>query len=101
MEFEEAQENCATKFPGGRLFEPHTKSIHDKVVKAEKDVTRRRHYFYIGITDKTTEGIWRYESSGNKVSDSMTLPWISGSGNRGTSRNCVETYSNPSHSNFH
>ena len=100
LNYDKAQENCATKFPGGRLFEPRTKSIFDKVCTAIKEVTGEEAWFRIGITDQSTEGIWRYPSTGNKVSDSMSLPWASSKHIGGTDKNCVETYSKPSSLNF-
>ena len=75
-----SQANAYCKNNGGKLFEPKSASINNRVVALarSKGVT----LFWIGINDKTTEGRFTYESDGKVI---VWKNWNSGEPNNGRS----------------
>ena len=72
FDYENAQRNCASKFSsGGKIFEPLTKSINDRVYGEFKQITGKYGWVWVGVTDEANEGVFRYASSGVPVSDDM------------------------------
>ena len=57
FQYQEAQDNCGTKFQGGRLFEPRSISINDKVAQAAF-VALGSVQFWLGLADEATEGLY-------------------------------------------
>ena len=73
--FDNSQAHCKEIFPlGGRLFEPRDETTNEEVVKAKKG------YFvggrvWFGITDRTSQGSYRYLSDDGQLTISK---WHSG-----------------------
>ena len=115
--YENAQQNCANRFSsGGKMFEPFSKSINDRVYGEFKEITGKEDWVWVGVIDKENEGsagvdysgfpvfkenevVFRYASSGVPVSNHMTIPWRNGEPYKGRSHNCVTVHTGPS--NFH
>ena len=74
--FDAAQSLCATKFQGGRLFEPRSLTTSNEVSDAVNDASLGSAYYYIGISDYISDDVLAYESTGTSVS--ITIPWHSG-----------------------
>ena len=85
--YDDAKQNCNTKFPQGKLFEPKSLSSNKKVHKAALSIENYPHW-WIGITDKRSEGSWVYDSDGASVA--FSIPWISGEPTGGTVQNCLQ-----------
>ena len=85
--YNDAKQNCNTKFPQGKLFEPKSLSSNKKVHKAALSIENYPHW-WIGITDKRSEGSWVYDSDGASVA--FSIPWISGEPTGGTVQNCLQ-----------
>jgi hypothetical protein len=101
FDYESAQQNCDTKFSGGKIFEPLTKSINDRVYGEFKQITGKEGWVWVGVTDEANEGVFRYAGSGVPVSNHMTPTWtISSEPDGGRSENCVMVYTVPTHSYF-
>jgi hypothetical protein len=76
--YETAEAGCVGKFPkGGRLFEPLTIEINDKVLNASRDVVSgSNNWFYIGVKRSATVGSdFKFVSSG--VTVPYAIPWLS------------------------
>ena len=63
-------------FTSGRLFEPKTQSLNDKVFDESKAIIAYPSYKWIGIIQKG--GSWVYTSSGTVCAD---LNWLAGQPN--------------------
>ena len=74
--FDAAQSLCATKFLGGRLFEPRSLTANNDVSQAVADANLGSSWYYIGISDKISNDVLAYESTASSVS--ITIPWASG-----------------------
>ena len=100
--YESAQQNCVNKFSsGGKMFEPMSKSINDKVYGEFKQITGTSGWVWVGVTDEANEGVFRYAISGVPVSNHMTPTWTGSSEpDGGRSENCVKVYTKPTHSYF-
>ena len=86
MNYEAAKQNCHTKFNGmGKMFEPKTLAINEKVHEIALDL--KRHHYWVGVNDIQNEGTWVYTSDGSPIP--FNAPWFSGYGSRGASLNCV------------
>ena len=73
-----AEASCVGKFPkGGRLFEPLSIEIHDKVLIASRQViSGSNNWFYIGVKRSATVGsAYKFVSSG--VTVPYAIPWFS------------------------
>ena len=90
--YDDAKQNCNTKFSQGKLFEPKSASSNKKVHQAAFGINRTN--YWIGISDKTSEGRWVYESDGASVA--FSIPWRSGQPNGDSDQNCLGYYSSPS-----
>ena len=72
--YEEAQANCAGKFPsGGRLFEPQSLTTNNNVLKESRVVIPEDNWSYIGVKRVNNAGDFKYVSSGLKVP--FDIPW--------------------------
>ena len=116
--YENAQENCANRFSsGGKMFEPLSISINDRVYGEFKEITGKEDWVWVGAIDKENEGssnvdysgvplfkeneaIFRYASSRVPVSNHMTIPWRDGEPYEGRSHNCVTVQTGPSSFHF-
>ena len=91
--YDDAKQNCNTKFPQGKLFEPKSSSSNKKVHKVALSIKWAS--FWIGITDKRSEGNWVYDSDGASVA--FSIQWYTATGqpnpNGGSSENCLIYYS--------
>ena len=90
--YDTAKENCKTKFNGmngtGKLFEPKTLDVNEKVHKiAVSDFAEN--WYWVGVNDIQSDGTWVYTSNGSPIP--FNLPWLSSLffGSRGTSKNCI------------
>ena len=96
-----AKQNCNTKFPQGKLFEPKSTSSNRKVHKeALSYYPNEPGYpsgYWIGINDKRSEGSWVYDSDGTSVA--FSIPWYNGEpngltdGGGNTYQNCLKYWS--------
>ena len=69
--YETAQAGCVGKFPkGGRLFEPQSIEINEKVMIASREIVSGPAYFYIGVKRSETVG-----SDYKLVSSSVPVPF--------------------------
>ena len=60
---------------GGRLFEPKTLTENRLVYKVAKNIIDlRTNGAWIGVTDKSFEGSFKYDSNGSPVSFSRFFP---------------------------
>ena len=78
MTYEKAKQLCATKFLGGKLFEPENLAINNLVWNSFKDINIGSSW--IGINEKNSENIFHYDKSGIKVP--FNPRWYPKSGNR-------------------
>ena len=92
LTFDKATQNCQEKlkdYGGGILYEPNSNAEQKRIV----DMAYERlsgQWFWIGVTDKTTEGQFSYNSNNQPIS--FTPDWYrvtSPSGYRGRSNNCI------------
>ena len=78
MNYADAQLNCQNKFGnlGGKLFEPLSVEINDKVLIASREVVSGYFWFYIGVKRSATVGSdFKFVSSG--VTVPYAIPWFS------------------------
>ena len=88
--YETAEAGCVGKFPkGGRLFEPPTIEINDKVLNASRDVVSgSNNWFYIGVKRSATVGSdFKFVSSG--VTVPYAISWQSTPSMLDSTRQCV------------
>ena len=79
--FDNSQAHCKEVFPlGGQLFEPRDDTTNKEVMK-----NRYKGATWIGITDRSSQGIYRYESDNGQLTVSQ---WYSGEPN-GADQHCV------------
>ena len=65
--FDDSQAHCKQVFPnGGRLFEPRDETTNKEVIKNRYNVFR-----WIGITDRISQGNYRYESDNGQLTVSQ------------------------------
>ena len=97
-----AIENCKEKlaeYGGGRLFQPRSRDQNELILKLAHESTGTSNWFWLGITDNTTEGEYTYKSDGVPIKYDPN--WHNGYGSRGTRFNCILTYmADESHSQF-
>ena len=92
--YEGAKQNCETKFGGhGKLFEPKTWSENQMAYKIGLQSFGVN--WWIGVSDRQTEGSFVYESNGSPISFTPKFHTCCGWGSRGTSHNCI-LYNRPS-----
>ena len=86
--YDDAKQNCNTKVPQGKLFEPKSSSINKKINKLA--LVLKSGHWWIGINDKRNEGSWVYDSDGSSIS--FSIPWIPGepSGGGSSGDYCVQ-----------
>ena len=76
--FDKSQAHCKEIFPlGGRNFEPRDQTTNKEVAKAYKELTNNN-YAWIGITDRSSQGNYQYESDNGELTVSQ---WKSGEPN--------------------
>ena len=76
--YDDAQLNCQNKFDklGGKLFEPLSVEINDKVLIASREVVSGNAWFDIGVKRSATLGSdFKFVSSG--VTVPYAIPWTS------------------------
>ena len=78
--FDDSQAHCKEIFPiGGRLFEPRDETTNKKVVKAKKKYhggSYRGSTTWIGITDRRSQGNYRYLSDNGQLT--VSSKWLPG-----------------------
>ena len=93
---ETAIENCKEKladYGGGKLFQPRSRAQNELVLKLAHESTGSSSWFWLGITDETTEGEFTYVANGEPIN--FDPHWLSNSyGSRGTGFNCILSYLN-------
>ena len=89
--YDDAKQNCNTKFTLGKLFEPKSSTSSKRVHKVALGIKSAS--FWLGINDKRNEGSWVYDSDGTSVA--FSIPWYPEEPNGGSSQNCL-VYWNPS-----
>ena len=85
--YETAEAGCVGKFPkGGRLFQPLSIEINDKVLIASREVVSG--WFYIGVKRNETAGSdFKFVSSG--VTVPYAIPWQSTPSTSDSTHQCV------------
>ena len=78
--FDDAHEHCGQLIEHGRLFEPKNRLQNDLVVTLVEMRQLEAQYTWIGITDRLTEGKFKYVSSGK---DAFFTKWAIGEPNNG------------------
>ena len=89
LTYDKAIENCQEKlkdYGGGILYEPYSIEEQKRIVDMAYERGSMSWYF-IGVTDKTTEGQYTYNS--NNQSINFSPDWYSGWGSKGPSYNCI------------
>ena len=89
LTYDKAIQNCQEKlkdYGGGILYEPYSIAEQKRVVDmAYEHFTAD--WAWIGVTDKTTEGQYMYNSNNQPID--FTPDWDLDGGSRGRSNNCV------------
>ena len=88
--FEEAQEDCASRFPnGGKLFEPQSLEISNKVLTATSNHGNLQNYWlYIGVKRGEAQySDYKFVTSG--VTVPYDINWTPGAPRAETSYQCV------------
>ena len=84
----EAEANCPTKFSnGGKLFEPMSLQVSELVWEAFKDTILTGYGPWIGVNDKGNPSVYKYTSSGSKVS--FAIPFNYKYYNANSSKECI------------
>ena len=86
--FDDSQANCKEIFPlGGKLFEPRDETTTAEVGKAYRKFNGNRQT-WIGITDRSSQGIYQYETDNGNLTVSQ---WATSNPNRPSDDNhhCV------------
>jgi len=87
--FDDSQVHCKDIFPlGGRLFEPREQITYEEVRKFKKWYHGSSSISWIGITDRISQGDYRYSSDNGHLTMS---DWRSGEPNNNNER-CVIMY---------
>ena len=84
--FDDAHQHCGQLIEHGRLFEPKNLLQNDLVLTLLDMRQKEAQYAWIGITDRQTEGKFKYVSSGK---DAFFTKWAIGEPNGGEDQNCV------------
>ena len=72
--YDDAKQNCNTKFTQGKLFEPKSLASNKKVYLAALDT--KNIDWWLGINDKRNKGSWVYDSDGSSIA--FSIPWYPG-----------------------
>ena len=85
--FDDAKKTC--NGVNGKMFEPRSKEINDDVATEARKLIGDDRWYWLGITDKVSEGNWSYNSNGQTISFEN---WFSGQPATigGENENCVE-----------
>ena len=90
LNYDQAIENCKEKFKhyggGGILYEPNSIGEQKRIVDMALEHGSRS-WHWIGVTDKTTEGQFTYNSNNQPIN--FTPDWHPGTGSYGRSNNCI------------
>ena len=89
--YDDAKQNCNTKFSRAKLFEPKSSTTRKRVHQMALSITNAG--FWLGINDKRSEGSWVYDT--DETSVTFSIPWYPGEPNGGRGQNCL-MYWNPS-----
>ena len=87
-DFDSAQQQCAQLVHNGRLFEPKNRLQNDQVLTLVKSLQPSN--WWIGITDRQSEGRWEYLSSGKVTSFSNWAPGQPDDGQRSNTQDCAQ-----------
>ena len=87
-DFDSAQQQCAQLVHNGRLFEPKNRLQNDLVLTLVKSLQPSN--WWIGITDRQSEGRWEYLSSGKVTSFSNWAPGQPDDGQRSNTQDCAQ-----------
>ena len=86
--YDTAQAGCSGKFPkGGRLFEPLSLEMNEKVLIASREVISGNAWYYIGIKRGSSVQTFKFVSSG--VTVPYAMPWHPSSPSTSDSIRCV------------
>jgi len=91
--FSDAQQYCSTVFGSnlrGKIHEPRSRRQQYEVALKWKEFAPHSGY-RLGITDKQSEGVWKYASDDQEVTYNK---WNSGQPDGGTDQNCAVLYWN-------
>ena len=84
--FDDSQAHCKEVFPlGGKLFEPRDETTNKEVLKAYKRYHGEFSNTWLGITDRISQGSYKYESDNGQLTISK---WSEGQPNYDSER-CV------------
>ena len=101
LTYDKAIENCKEKLKeyggGGILYEPNSIAEQKRIVDMAYE--RSSSWYWIGVTDKTTEGQFTYNSNNQPIN--FTPDWYPGGGSRGQSNNCIMMYVNSLSGSYH
>ena len=90
LTYDQAIENCKEKLKdyggGGILYEPNSIAEQKRIVDMAYEHFSG-YWAWIGVTDKTTEGQFTYNSNNQPIN--FTPDWYAGGGSRGQSDNCI------------
>ena len=93
LTYDQAIENCKEKLKGygeGILYEPNSIAEQKRIVDMAYERWSFSDWAWIGVTDKTTEGQFTYNSNNQPIN--FTPDWHSDGGSRGQSYNCIQMY---------
>ena len=95
LTYDQAIENCKEKLKdyggGGILYEPNSIAEQKRIVDMAYERWSDSYWTWIGVTDKTTEGQFTYNSNNQPIN--FTPNWhVSVGGSRGRRQNCIIMY---------
>ena len=101
LNYDKAIENCKEKlkdYGGGILYEPNSIAEQKRIVNRAYE-HGLNWWAWSGVTDKTSEGQYTYNSNGQPIN--FTPDWHGGYGSNGRSNNCIEiAVTAPDHSSY-
>ena len=103
LDYDKAIENCKEKLKdyggGGILYEPNSIAEQKRIVDMAYEHSFGSNWAWIGVTDKTTEGQFTYNSNNQPIN--FTPDWHGSSGSRGRSHNCIMMYVTSPSGSYH
>ena len=95
LTYDKAIQNCQEKlkdYGGGILYEPYSIAKQKRIVDMAYESWSDDHlrWTWIGVTDKTTEGQFTYNSNNQPIN--FTPDWHPGGGSQGQRNNCIMMY---------